>query len=81
MSTGSPNPLPNCFGIIFGNLVQELPNRNCFGINSVIFLCVMVLSRLCLCWYTVFRFFATARLTNAVLCPCGRVSFLVTCQT
>ena len=23
-------------------LVEELPNRNCFGINSIIFLCVMV---------------------------------------
>ena len=26
-------------------LVEELPNRNCFGINSVIFLCAMVFSR------------------------------------
>ena len=24
-------------------LVEELPNRNCFGINSVIFLCAMVI--------------------------------------
>ena len=25
-------------------LVEELPNRNCFGINSVIFVCAMVLA-------------------------------------
>ena len=29
-------------GIIFGNFGEKLPNRNCFGINSVIFLCAMV---------------------------------------
>ena len=36
-------PLPNCFGD-FGSVirVEELPNRNCFGINLVIFLCAMV---------------------------------------
>ena len=28
-------------GIIFGNLVNKIPNRYCFGINLVIFLCAM----------------------------------------
>ena len=40
-------PYRNVLGIIFGNVGEgKVPNRNCFGIKSVIFLCVMVL--LCL---------------------------------
>ena len=43
VSRGLPNPLPNCFWELCSVIcVEELPNRNRFGTNSVIFLCVMV---------------------------------------
>ena len=43
VSRGLLNRLPNCFGILYSVIwVEELPNWICFGISSVIFLCVMV---------------------------------------
>ena len=36
--------LRTLLGILFGNLLEDLPNRNCCGIHSVIFLCGMVFS-------------------------------------
>ena len=38
-----PESLTELFWELYSVIwVEELPNRNCFGINPVIFLCVMV---------------------------------------